>query len=383
MRFSDVVQMVDEAMSIKFNTMVYELKQAGKQVLVMSLGEAYFDIPLFPMDVLPFPDIYHYSHSRGIPELREKLSRYCRSEYDQPIDPDREILITAGSKAAVQMAFMSILNPGDEVLLYEPAWVSYTEQIKLCRARPVGIPYDESIFDTARYINEKTRAIVVTTPHNPRGYVYTEAELRHLLDLAEKHDLWILSDEAYSDFVTDGSFVSLGKLDRDKRHAVVFNSMSKNFGISGWRIGYVVAHPELIYQILKVNQHLITCPATILSYYLARYFDDLLAITRPQIRKLVEQREILARYMGEIGLGYLPGASTFYFFVSIEPSRLSSEEFCRRLLLEELISTVPGIGYGASCDRFIRVSVGTADMAENRRGLRRIKALIDSTLYGI
>jgi len=366
-------------MSIKYNTMVYELQRRGTKVIVMSLGEAFFDIPLLPFDDLPYPQIFHYSHSRGIPELRERLAEYFRNEYDVPVDAEKEIIVTAGSKAAIHMAFMAVLNPGDEVIIPEPAWVSYPEQVKLCYGKPVFAPYTVPTAELERFVTPRTKAIVVTTPHNPRGYVYTREDLRNLLAIAERHNLWVFSDEAYSDFVTDGSFVSLGSLDREKRHAVIFNSVSKNYGISGWRLGYVIANEELAYQILKVNQHLITCPATILEYYVARHFYPLLEITKPQIRAVLEKRDALARAIDALGLRYLPGAATFYFFVSIAPSRLGSEEFCTRLLLEHHVSTVPGIGYGASCDGFIRVSIGTATMEENMEGLRRIRALIDTT----
>src|SRR5512137_355489 len=126
--FSRVVMDAEQAMSIKFNTMVYELQRRGTKVIVMSLGEAFFDIPLLSFDDLPHPQIFHYSHSRGIPELRERLCEYFRSQYDVPIDPEKEIIVTAGSKAAIHMAFMAVLDPGDEVIIPEPAWVSYPEQ---------------------------------------------------------------------------------------------------------------------------------------------------------------------------------------------------------------------------------------------------------------
>jgi aminotransferase len=376
---SKVVEQAEEAMSIKFNTMVYELQRQGRKVIVMSLGEAFFDIPLFPMDDLPFPEIYHYSHSRGIPELREKLSSYYREHYGVAVDPEQEILVTAGSKAAIHMTLMSILDPGDEVLLPEPAWVSFKEQVKLCYATPVGIPWDVGPDAFEEFITPRSKAIVLNTPHNPRGYIYSRKDLEQLLALAEEHDLWLLSDEAYSDFVVDDSFVSLGSLDKEKERSVVFNSASKNYGISGWRIGYVIARAHLVDQVLKVNQHLITCPPTILSYYLTRYFDRILEITKPQIRSVLQRRTALISEMDALGLSHLPGAATFYVFVSIEPSRLGSEEFCTRLLRQDLVSTVPGIGYGASCDRFIRVSVGTATLDENRHGLERIRGLIDRT----
>ena len=377
--FSKVVSDAEQAMSIKFNTMVYELRRQGKKVTVLSLGEAFFDIPLLPMDDLPVPEIYHYSHSLGIPELREKLAGYFQEEYQFPFDPETEILVTAGSKAAVHMTFMSILDPGDEVIIPEPYWVSYPEQVKLCYAKPVPVPHQKTPFEYGEYVTDKTKAIIICNPHNPRGYVHTPEELQHLIDLGREKGVWILSDEAYSDFLTDGSFISLGKLDPDKTCSAVFNSISKNYGISGWRLGYLISRPELIQQVLKVQQHLITCPATILEYYIARYFDDILKITKPQIHEVVEKRNHLGRFMDEIGLEHLPGNATFYFFVSIQPTKLSSEEFCTRLLEEEHICVVPGIGYGDSCEGFVSVSVGTAELDEIEDALRRMKRLIETT----
>lgn len=378
-QLSRIVTESKEATSIKYNTMVYELKERGKNVLIMSLGEAFFDIPRFSMDDLPYPDVNHYSHSRGLSELRKLLSGYFLEQYGVSFDFEREIIVTAGSKAAIHMTLMSVLNPGDEVIFSEPAWVSYAEQIKLCYGVPIGMPYQVTVSQYQQYITDRTRAIIISNPHNPRGYVFTEQELRELLTLAKRHDLWILSDEAYSDFVIDDSFTSLGRLDREKKHAVVFNSMSKNYGVSGWRIGYVIANKDLVDNVLKVNQHLITCPPTLLEYYLARHFQDLLEITKPQIKEVVNKRKRLAQYMDNIGLSYLQGGATFYFFVSIAKSRLSSEAFCTRLLNEQCISIVPGSGYGESCDQFVRVSVGTATLEENQYGLDKIKQLIELT----
>ncbi|MGA7926357.1 MAG: pyridoxal phosphate-dependent aminotransferase [Candidatus Sulfotelmatobacter sp.] len=378
-QLSNSVLQASEAMSIKYNNMVYDMKRRGIKVLVMSLGEAHFDIPLLPMDDLPYPEVNHYSHSRGLLELRTKLAEYFGTEYAVRFDPEKEIIITAGSKVAIHMTLMSIVNPGDEVLYSEPAWVSYPEQIKLCYGSPVGIPYQKTAYDFESYVTAKTKAIIVNNPHNPRGYLFSQKELEYILSVAREHGLWVLSDEAYSDFLIDESFVSLARLDPDKTNAVVFNSMSKNYGISGWRIGYVIGNEKLINNVLKVNQHLITCPATILQWYLARHFDTLLTITKPQIRSVVCKRKRLSEYMDQIGLSQLPGAATFYVFVSLAGSKLSSEEFCTRLLEEEHISVVPGAGYGCSCDRFVRVSVGTASLDENKFGLRKIKQLIDKT----
>jgi len=374
------VQDVVEAMSIKYNNRVYEKRGRGDDVIALSFGEAYFDIPLFGFDDLPVPALYHYSHSRGIPELRALLAAYYGTRYGVPVDPATEIVVTAGSKIALHMAFMAILEPGDEVLIQEPAWVSYPEQVRLCHGRPVRIPYDVEIAGYRRFITGRTRAIVVNNPNNPTGRLVSDREWRELHRIAEEHDCFIVSDEAYSDYVLDAAdFVSAAAHDPAKAHTIVCNTLSKNYGMSGWRIGYVITNGELLYQILKVNQHLVTCPATVLELYMARHFDEVLGITAPQIREVVEKRAAVARMLDGAGLRYLPGEGTFYLFVSIQGSRLGSEEFCTRLLDERGVSAVPGIGYGDSCNHFIRLSVGSESMERIGRGVERIAELLRET----
>lgn len=379
MRFSQAVDGAAKAASIEINSRVYDLQRQGFDVLVLSLGEAFFEIPSFSAENLPFPESHHYSPSRGLPKLRETLAEYYTRQYDVPVDCETEILVTAGSKAALYMAFLSILDPGDEVLVPEPAWVSYAEQIQLCGGCSIGIPLETNVFGFDDYITPSTKAIVVNTPHNPTGYVYDRRELLHLLDLAERHDLWLLCDEAYSEFAIDGSFVSAGSLDLAKQRTIVFNSLSKSLGVSGWRLGYAIGAQAIIERMLKVQQHLLTCPPTLLAHAVQQSFHALLDATRPQIFDVVAKRNLLQHYLEEIGLSCLPGTATFYLFVSIAPSRLTSAEFCTRLLDDHGVAAVPGSGYGKSCDRFIRISVGTESFERCCRGLDQIKRFIEST----
>lgn len=377
---SEIVRLTAEAMSIKYNNDIYEMRDNDVDIIVLSLGEAFFNIPLFSFDDLPFPDIYHYSHSRGLLSLRDKISKYFGKQYSFCFDPKHDIIITAGSKIAIHMTFMSILNPGDEVLIYEPYWVSYTEQVRLCYGLSVTIPHYLSVYETEKFITNKTKCIVISNPNNPMGKIYSTDELEYLYSLACKYDLYILSDEAYSDFVSENAdFVSMGKIDKQKSNSIICNSMSKNYGMSGWRIGYVITNSSLINEILKVNQHLITCPATILEHYLDKHFHDILEITKPQIQSVVEFRKKVADYMDKIGIVHLPGAAAWYFFASIAPSKLGSEKFCEILLKDYHVGCVPGIGYGPSCDHFIRICVGTESMERVVDGLKRIKLLIQKT----
>jgi aspartate/methionine/tyrosine aminotransferase len=175
--------------------------------------------------------------------------------------------------------------------------------------------------------------------------------------------------------VLNGSFASLAEIAPDKTGAIVVNSLSKNLGMSGWRVGYTIAHPDLLPQLLKLNQHLITCGPTILLQYLARYFDDITAVTLPQVRRVVEKRERIGRYLDGLGLRRLPGTATFYFFVSIEDFPGTDMEFALSLLLEHGIAVVPGSAYGASTGRFVRCSIGTEPEERLHRALRQVRLL--------
>lgn len=378
-RHARYVEDVATAMSIKFNNYGNAMKAAGENVTICSFGEAYFDIPLYPFDTLPLPELYHYSDSRGLIGLRRKLAAYYGSQYGVPVDPVSEIIVTAGSKLGVHMSFMALLEPGDEVVVPEPAWVSYSEQVRLCHGNPIMVPHGVPVAELGKWVTPRTRALVVCSPQNPTGRVYTRDELRHLHRVAEEHDLYLVCDEAYGDFAAEEPFVSCGVDDPEKEHTIICNTMSKGWGLSGWRIGYLISNPRVMEQILKISQHLMTCPATILEQYLERHFDDILKVTKPQIREVVEKRAELGRYMDEIGLRYMDGSATFYFFVSIAPSTLESEEFCLRLLRESKVVAVPGVGYGKSCDGHIRVGIGTESMDRMKAALRAVKALIDAT----
>jgi aspartate aminotransferase/aminotransferase len=378
-RHAKYVEDVATAMSIRFNAYGNALKAAGEDVTICSFGEAYFDIPLYPIDTLPFPQIYHYSDSRGLMGLRQKLGAYYHREYGVPVDPASELIVTAGSKLAVHMAFMALLEPGDEVVVPEPAWVSYSEQVRLCHGNPIMVPRGVPLSELGSWVTPRTRALVICSPHNPTGQVFSREELRELHRVAVEHGLYLIADEAYSDFVREDPFVSCGVDDPEKEHTIICNTMSKNYGMSGFRIGYVISNATFIAQLLKISQHLMTCPPTMLEMYLERHFDEILQITKPQIRDLVERRAELGGYMEEIGLRRMPGTGTFYFFVSIEDSSLGSEEFCLRLLQEARVVAVPGVGYGKSCDGFIRVGMGTESMDRAKAALRAVKALIQAT----
>ncbi len=381
LQVSETVKGIPEALSIYINQLVYSQKRKGKDIVVLSLGEAFFDIPMFDFTKLDFVKGYHYSDSQGIPELREKVANFYRKQYGAPVDPKSEILITAGSKPVIYFAMQATLNRGDEVLIHEPGWLSYQEQIRIAGAKPAFIPYDIHVKDFHRYFTDRTKMLIICNPNNPAGRAYTLEDLKSLYGQCRPRGTYILIDEAYSDFILDDEFHSMAKIVPDKDGIIVVNSLSKNMGMSGWRVGYVITTPELIKNILKLNQHIITCAPTILQYYMARYFDDVMAITLPQAKDTVAKRERVAKLIKDLGLKCIEGHSTFYFLLSIEDFPGSSLDFALHMLLFNQVSVVPGSAYGKSCSRFVRVGIGTESEERISDALYLLRDLINVKTY--
>lgn len=375
------MQNIPGALSVQVNQIVYDLRRAGEDVCALSLGEAFFDIPLFDFEKLDITKGYHYSDTQGLPEIREKIADYYSRMYRAPVDPETEVLVSAGSKPIIYMIMLAIIEPGDEILIHEPCWVSYPEHARLVHGEPKFIPFDMPAEKFADYITPKTKILIINNPNNPAGKIYSEEELKTIYAACRSRGVYLMVDEAYSDFVLDEPFTSIGTVVPDKDGIIIVNSLSKNLGMSGWRIGYVIAEPEFIKVILKLNQHIITCAPTILLQYCARYFDDILDVTLPQVRDVVEKRRRIADMMDELGLQRLNGGTTFYFFVDIGKFPGSSMEFALELLLEKFIAVVPGSAYGESTDRFIRVSIGTESEERIWSALQSIKELSDSTSF--
>lgn len=381
LQISKKIKEIPEALSIYINSLVYKMKRNGNKITTLSLGEAHFDIPFYGFEDIDIRKGYHYSESMGIPELRKKIADYYSNQYGADVNSDNEILISAGSKPIIFMALQAVLDDGDEVLIHEPAWVSYSEQIKLVGGVPKFIPYNSEISEFENYITNRTKILILNNPNNPAGRIYSSDDLYEIYKTFRARGIYILIDEAYSDFLEDGKFTSLASIVPDKDGIIVVNSLSKNFGISGWRVGYVISTPEIIFNILKLNQHLITCPSTILLMYLEKYFDKILDHTLPQARQVTVKRNRLESYVRSKGLETLGGSSTFYMFINIGDYNHSSLDFAMYLLFKYNIAVVPGSAYGESTERFIRIGVGVESFENLCNAVNVIKTVIVNNEY--
>ncbi len=368
-----IVDTLSQAGSIRINQLVAEGRLAGRDITVLSLGEAFFDIPTFDFGSLNFTQGYHYSDSRGVPALRSRIADYYLENYGVRANPETNILVSTGSKICIYLTLLALLEPGDEVLVQEPYWLSYPEQVRLAGGVPVAVPHWTLASGFKEYFTPRTKLVVLNNPNNPAGSVYSADALRHIYDLCQAHGATLLVDEAYSEFCVDGEFSSSGLLDPSFRNLVVVNSLSKNMGMSGWRLGYMITNEKLLADALKLNQHLITCAPTVLQLYCEKYFEEIRRCVAPQIVDVVNKRERMRAVMDRLGLETMSGTSTFYFFIDIKASGQGSEEYAERLLRERAIAVVPGKYYGESTNRYVRIGIGTEPEERIEAALAQIR----------
>jgi aspartate aminotransferase/aminotransferase len=371
---SELTSSIPQAESIKQNNLVYLLKEQGNDIINLSLGEAVFNLDCSFMANLDYKIANRYGHTKGYGPLCERISSLYRS-YDVPIDAVHNVLVTSGSKIGVYLALLTLLNPGDEVVIYEPLWVSYPELVKLCRGTPVQAPHTDSFCDLPRHFNEKTKVLIINNPNNPRGYVLDPDEMKNVYEECRRRGIYILADETYAEFTSERKFTSFGTLAPNLEGVVVVNSFSKVFSVSGWRLGYIITNNLLIEQLTKLNQHLVTCAPMPLQMAVAQHYDQIWNEVQPQIKETVLRRNNVVNLLSENGIPCLFGDATYYVFADISKYGLSSRNLAELLLIRHGVSVVAGIGYGDSCDKFVRISVGAESLERIRTAIERLSAL--------
>ncbi|WP_440633336.1 pyridoxal phosphate-dependent aminotransferase [Candidatus Pelagibacter sp. HIMB1485] len=380
MNFSKKVIETPQALSVYLNQLVYELKSRKKNIVTLSLGESFFDIPYLGIENVDFSKGYHYSDSKGLKELRIKIANFYNKFYNTKINYEK-ILISAGSKIILYMCFLSLLNNKEEILIHEPAWLSYKEQVKLANGKPIFFPFNENLKNLNKYIGKKTKAFVINNPNNPVGKLYTKKELNYIFKICRKRKIYLIVDEAYSDFVIGKKFFSCANLDSELENLIIVNSLSKNMGMSGWRIGYLITNPKFLILIEKLNQHLITCAPTFLQMYMEKNFEKILSYTLPQIKNLLYKRQRIQAFLKKLKFKFLEGNSTFYFFIDITEYKQNAFTLCVNLLIDESISIVPGNAYGENTNNFLRISIGTESEDKIYQSLKILKYKLEENNY--
>jgi aminotransferase len=324
-----------------------------------------------------------YTSNAGLKELREEISHYLARKYDLQYHALDEIFVTVGGSEAIDVALRCMVDPGDEVLIPQPSYVSYLPCAVMADAVPVTIELKaDNDFKLTKEqllsaITEKTKILVLPFPNNPTGAIMTREELAELVPVIIEKDLYVISDEIYSELTYGTTHCSIASFPGMKERTIVINGFSKAFAMTGWRLGYACGPKDIIAQMVKLHQFAIMCAPTNSQFAAVealRNCDD-------EVAKMVEAYDQRRRYLlnafKEMGLECFEPFGAFYVFPSIQKFNMSSEEFATRLLNEQKLAVVPGTAFGESGEGFVRISY--AYSIENLKvGLQRIQQFIES-----
>ncbi|RRD65390.1 pyridoxal phosphate-dependent aminotransferase [Fretibacterium sp. OH1220_COT-178] len=360
-----------------------QLQQQGVNVVNLGGGDPDFDTPAHIADAgvkAIRSGQTHYVASQGIPALRQAVAEKLLRENGLSYDPAKEIIATASGKLALYIALESLLDPDDEVLYLEPAWVSYRPLITLVGGRPVAVPLSPSENFAVRAeqlekkVTPRTKAILINSPNNPTGRVLTEQELQAIRDVAVKHDLWVVGDEIYEHLVYDEHrHVSIATLPDMRERTVVVNGMSKAYAMTGWRLGYLAAPAALTEQILKVQQHVVTCATSFGQVAAAAALQG----SQDCVETMRQEYDRRRRRISE-ALNAIPGVrcplpeGAFYLFPEIDYKGYDSWQLAEYLISEAHVAVTPGQAFGESARKNIRLTYATS-MENLTEAVERIK----------
>lgn len=393
MELSRKAQAIEPSLTLAITAKAKEMKEKGIDVISFSAGEPDFNTPknIINAAIKAMEDgNTKYTSVNGILQLREVICKKFKDDNGLEYNPS-QIVVSTGAKQSLANTFLAILNPGDEVIVSTPYWVSYPELIKLADGKPVFVEGDEKSNykftkeNLEKAVTAKTKAIVLNTPNNPTGTIYNKEELEVIADFAKKYDIIIISDEMYEKLIYDNeNHISIASLSKDAyERTIVINGLSKSYAMTGWRIGYCAASEKIAKLMISIQSHVTSNVCSITQYA------ALEALSGPQdeITKMINEFEKRRNYMinrieSIDNLSIVKPKGAFYIMINIE-NCLGKEingkilndsmEFCASLLENEKLAVIPGKAFGLN--NYIRVSYATS-MEAIKEGLNRIESFI-------
>ena len=352
----------------------FDIAGTMKGAISLGVGEPDFVTPYHirnaAMDSLLSGET-QYTPNRGLLSLREEIAEYLARRFDVRYDPETEIVVTIGASEAIDLALRVTIDPGDQVLVPDPGYVSYAPCVTFAGGEPVPLRTDASTKfrltpeTLERAITPKTKALIFPYPNNPTGAVMRREHIEALIPLIEKHDLLVIADEIYAELTYDGvEHVSIAALPGMRERTILINGFSKAFAMTGWRLGYACAPKPLIAQMNKIHQYTIMCAPRqsqvageeALRKGRENGYHDIVTMRE----SYDQRRRLMVDAFNRMGLSCHLPEGAFYCFPSVEKTGLSSEEFCTRLLREEAVVCVPGTAFGPSGEGHIRCCYATS-----------------------
>lgn len=358
---SKVITEIEPSGIRKFFDIVSEMKDA----ISLGVGEPDFDTPWHIRD----EGIYSlekgrtfYTSNAGLMELREEISRYLKRKHGVTYNAAKEVLVTVGGSEAIDIGLRAMLNPGEEVLIPQPSYVSYEPCTILAGGVPVIIELKaENEFrltaqELEAAITDKTKVLILPFPNNPTGAIMERKDLEAIAEVIKKHDIFVMSDEIYSELTYTDKHVSIVELEGMRERTVLINGFSKAYAMTGWRLGYACGPKEIIAQMTKIHQFAIMCGPTTSQYAAVEALRNGDADVEEMRTAYNQRRRFLLNAFKEMGLECFEPFGAFYVFPCIKEFGMTSEEFANRFLQEEKVAVVPGTAFGDCGEGFLRIS---------------------------
>ena len=362
----------------------FDIASEMEGVISLGVGEPDFDTPWHIRE----EGIYSlergntfYTSNSGLKDLRIEVSNYVKRRFNLDYDPLNEVLITVGGSEAIDACFRACIDFGDEVIIPEPCYVSYSPCAKLAGAKVVTINLkEENNFrltknELLEKITDKTKMLVLAFPNNPTGSIMEKSDLEDIAKIAIEKDILVLSDEIYAELTYGVKHFSISQIDGMRDRCVVVNGFSKAYAMTGWRLGFAYGPKEIIKQMLKIHQFAIMCAPTTSQFAAVEALkngdNDILEMRE----EYNQRRRYLVNTLREMGFDCFEPLGAFYVFPSIKKFGLTSEEFCEKLLYEEKVMVVPGTAFGESGEGFVRISYAYS-LDQLKKAMERIKRFV-------
>lgn len=378
---SKMVETIKPSGIRKFFDIVSEMKDA----ISLGVGEPDFDTPWHIRD----EGIYalskgrtFYTSNAGLKELREEICNYLKRTQNIQYNPLKEVIVTVGGSEAIDIGLRAIVNAGDEVIIPQPAYVSYEPCTILAGAKPVIINLKaENEFrltteELENAITDKTKVLILPFPNNPTGAIMEREDLEKIAEVIKKHDIYVMSDEIYSELTYKGEHVSIASIEGMQERTILINGFSKAYAMTGWRLGYACGPEAIIKQMTKIHQFAIMCAPTTSQYAAVealRNGDDDVKMMR---RAYNQRRRFLLNAFKEMNLECFEPFGAFYVFPCIKEFGMTSEEFATRFLEEEKVAAVPGNAFGESGEGYLRISYAYS-LDNLKIAMERFKRFVD------
>ncbi|MCY9588834.1 aminotransferase class I/II-fold pyridoxal phosphate-dependent enzyme [Paenibacillus chitinolyticus] len=362
----------------------FDLVSGSKDIISLGVGEPDFVTPWHVREACVYSlerGRTNYTPNAGLPELREAIAEYLYTNFAVKYEPSNEVVVTVGGSEAIDLALRALIAPGDEILIPEPCYIAYSPIVTIGGGVPVGIEtFAKDSFKLKpealrASLTPKSKVLVLSYPSNPTGGIMTYEDWEPIARIVEENDLIVIADEIYAELTYGSKHVSFASLPGMRDRTILVSGFAKAFAMTGWRVGYMCGHPDLISAMLKIHQYTVMCAPIMGQIAALEALRNGLEEKDRMIESYNQRRRLVVQGFRQIGLDCHEPQGAFYAFPSIASTGLSSEEFAQRLLTEAKVAAVPGQVFGNGGEGFVRCSYATS-VSQLNEALDRIGSFV-------